>query len=93
MPFVWVGGEWAIMNPDRTPRPIGAAYVEAIQIATGPQLQGLGRAAVRNLPSRARGGRKARQARARKARQARARKARQARVLAHVAQPLPARGR
>jgi hypothetical protein len=46
MPYVWLGGDYALMNPDGSPMPAGAAYAAAIASDLGPQRRSLGRASV-----------------------------------------------
>jgi hypothetical protein len=61
IPYVWMGGDYALWNQDGSPMPAGQAYVDAIRTVTGPQHQTLGSAAVEHLrngrPSAARRGR------------------------------------
>ncbi len=46
MPYVWLGGDYALMNHDGSAMPAGAAYAAAIATDVGPQRRRLGRALV-----------------------------------------------
>jgi hypothetical protein len=48
MPYVWLGGEWGLMNADHTPKLIATAYRDAIQTTVGPQMQRVGGAVMRS---------------------------------------------